>query len=366
MSERTLPLAGLEVIEFTHMVMGPTVGLILGDLGANVTRIEPPGGDRTRKLLGSGSGYFPMYNRNKEAVVLDLKSKDGASRAREMCLKADVVIENFRPGTMRRLGLDYDDLKSENERLIYCSAKGFLKGPYEKRAALDEVAQMMGGLAYMTGPPGKPLRAGASVIDVAGGMFGVIGILAALERRHRDGEGGHVQCALFETTAFLVGQHMAQGAVTGQAARPMPVRVSAWAVYDVFATAREDEQVFVGVVSDSQWNAFCKEFALDDLLADPALETNNQRVEERDAFMPALRELIGRMTREDLLARLESIGLPFAPIMRPEDMFHDPHLQAGGLLDVTLSNGETVGLPGLPLEFEGNRMPLRHDLPDAD
>jgi crotonobetainyl-CoA:carnitine CoA-transferase CaiB-like acyl-CoA transferase len=369
MTERALPLAGLEVIEFTHMVMGPAVGLILADLGANVTRIEPPGGDRTRQLLGSGAGYFPMYNRNKSAVILDLKSEDGKARARATCVKADVVIENFRPGTLHRLGLAYEDLCEENPSLIFCSAKGFLKGPYEHRTALDEVAQMMGGLAYMTGPPGRPLRAGASVIDVMGGMFGAIGILAALQRRHRDSEGAHIACSLFETTAFVVGQHMAQMAVTGEAARPMPVRISAWAVYDVFATKNDDEQVFVGIVSDAQWVKFCEAFGLDDLLNDPALSTNNQRVKARDSFLPGLRELLSEMTREELLAKLEEIGLPFAPIMRPEDMFDDPHLRQGGLVEVTMPDGRNIRLPALPLEIDGERMPLRRNpplLPDGE
>ena len=362
MTTRTLPLEGLKVVEFTHMVMGPAVGVILGDLGADVTRIEPPGGDRTRNLLGSGAGYFPMYNRNKQSRFLDLKDEAGLAEARGLCAEADVVIENFRPGTLDRLGLSYDAIKAVNPGVIYCSAKGFLSGPYENRAALDEVTQMMGGLAYMTGPPGKPLRAGASVIDVTGGMFGVIGILAALERRHRDGEGAHVQCALYETTAFLVGQHMAQKAVTGKAAAPMPVRISAWAVYDVFETVSENEQVFVGVVSDSQWQAFCTEFGLEALLADPALATNNARVSSRDSFMPAIREMMAGLTREGLLPRLERIGLPFAPIARPEDLFDDPQLNAGGLVEVTLPSGEKARLPGLPLTFDGARLPLRHDL----
>ena len=251
-----LPLAGMKVLEFTHMVMGPSAGLILADLGAEVTRVEPIGGDRTRALQGSGAGYFAMYNRNKRSICLNLKDSAGINLARRLARDSDVVIENFRPGTLERLGLGYDTLRADNPRLIYCSAKGFLAGPYEERVALDEVAQMMGGLAYMTGPPGKPLRAGASVIDVTGGMFGVIGILAAVERRHRSGEGAHIKCSLFETTSFLVGQHMAQMAVTGKPAAPMPARTSAWAIYDVFDTGAAD-QIFVAVVSDAQWRAFC-------------------------------------------------------------------------------------------------------------
>lgn len=358
-----LPLHGVRIIEFSHMVMGPSVGVILADLGADVIKVEPAGGDATRRLRGSGAGYFPMFNRNKRSICLDLKSEAGLTAARRLCDTADIVIENFRPGTLDRLGLGHAALSAANPRLIHCSAKGFLAGPYENRTALDEVTQMMGGLAYMTGPPGRPLRAGASVIDITGGMFGVIGILAALERRHRTGLGGEVKCALFETTAFLVGQHMAQMAVTGQAAQPMPARISAWAIYDVFETARDGEQVFVGVVSDAQWVAFCRAFELGALASDPAYAENNQRVHARDAILPPIRALFRAMTREALTARLEATGLPFAPIARPEDLFDDPHLLAGGLLDVTLPDGSTTRLPALPIEFDGARPPLRHDIP---
>ena len=365
MQNDALPLAGIKVIEFTHMVMGPSTGVILADLGADVIKVEPLGGDQTRKLLGSGAGYFPMFNRNKRSICLDLKSEAGLAAARALCEGADVVVENFRPGTLDRLGLGYQALKEANPGLIHCAAKGFLAGPYEHRTALDEVTQMMGGLAYMTGPPGRPLRAGASVIDITGGMFGVIGILAALERRHRTGLGGEVKCALYETTAFLVGQHMAQMAVTGQAAQPMPNRISAWAIYDVFETLEPGEQLFVGVVSDAQWTAFCAAFGLDDLGANPEFAKNNQRVLARDAIVPQIRALFAGMTRAELVAKVETIGLPFAPIARPEDLFDDPHLNHGGLVDVTIPGGEATRLPGLPIEFDGARAPLRHDIPHA-
>lgn len=363
MDKDALPLAGLKVVEFTHMVMGPAVGVILGDLGAEVIKVEPVGGDQTRRLLGSGAGYFPMFNRNKRSICLDLKAPDGLAVARRLVEDADILIENFRPGTLAKLGLSYETLSGANPRLIYCSAKGFLSGPYEKRAALDEVTQMMGGLAYMTGPPGRPLRAGASVIDITGGMFGVIGILAAVERRHRTGRGGEVLCSLYETTAFLVGQHMAQQAVTGKAAAPMPVRISAWAIYDVFDTMRPEEQLFVGVVSDQQWSAFCTAFGLAELGDNADYAKNNQRVLARDLILPQVRALFAGMRREDLVAKLELIGLPFAPITRPEDLFDDPHLNAGGLLDLTLTDGTPTRLPGLPVEIDGERLDLQRDIP---
>jgi crotonobetainyl-CoA:carnitine CoA-transferase CaiB-like acyl-CoA transferase len=364
MENKRQPLAGIRVVEFSHMVMGPSAGVILADLGADVIKVEPVGGDHTRRLLGSGAGYFPMFNRNKRSICLDLKSGPGMRAAEKLADSADIVIENFRPGTLDRLGLGYAALRERNPGVIYCSAKGFLQGPYEQRTALDEVTQMMGGLAYMTGPPGRPLRAGASVIDIAGGMFGVIGILAALEQRHRTGEGVEVKCALFETTAFFVGQHMAQQAVTGQAAQPMPVRISAWGVYDTFETAREDEQLFVGVVSDGQWQAFCAAFDLAELGTNEAYRLNNQRVLARDVILPQIRALFAVLPRELLVEKLEAIGLPFAPIVRPDELFDDPHLTAhGGLLPVTMADGTSSRLPALPIAFDDERPELRLDIP---
>jgi crotonobetainyl-CoA:carnitine CoA-transferase CaiB-like acyl-CoA transferase len=358
------PLAGVKVVEFTHMVMGPSVGVILADLGAEVIKVEPIGGDPTRRLLGSGAGYFPMFNRNKRSVCLDLKSPEGLVLARRLVDAADVMIENYRPGTLERLGLGPESFKASNPGLIACSAKGFLSGPYEQRTALDEVTQMMGGLAYMTGPPGRPLRAGASVIDITGGMFGAIGILAALHQRDRTGRGAEVRCSLYETTAFLVGQHMAQQAVTGEPAQPMPVRVSAWAIYDVFETRREGEQLFVGVVSDAQWRGFVEAFDLGEVGSNPAFATNNARVLARDAILPVVRAVFAALTREALVATLERLGLPFAPIARPDELFDDPHLNAdGGLLPVTLPGGEATKLPALPIELDSRRFGLRRDIP---
>lgn len=356
------PLAGIRVVEFTHMVMGPTVGHILASLGAEVVRVEPIGGDQTRRLLGSGAGYFPMYNRGKASICLDLKSPEGLGVARDLAERADILVENFRPGALDRLGLGYEALAGANPRLIYCSEKGFLPGPYEQRTALDEVAQMMGGLAYMTGPPGRPLRAGASVIDVTGGMFGVIGILAALEERHRTGRGQKVIASLFETTVYLVGQHMAQFAVTGSPAAPMPARVSAWAIYDVFET--KDDPVFIGVVTDALWEKFCTLFGLDDLWGDESLRRNNDRVQARDRLMPRIRALIGEFTRAEVIARLEGSGLPFAPIGKPEELFDDPHLAAsGGLEAVTLDGGAETRLPTIPIAMDGKRTGAASRLP---
>jgi crotonobetainyl-CoA:carnitine CoA-transferase CaiB-like acyl-CoA transferase len=363
----SLPLAGLRVVEFTHMVMGPTCGLVLADLGAEVIKVEPAHGDRTRHLLGAGAGFFPMFNRNKKSIAIDLHRPEGAALAQRLAATADVVAENFKPGTMAKYGLDYASLSVLNPRLIYVSLKGFLPGPYEHRTALDEVVQMMGGLAYMTGRPGDPLRAGSSVNDIMGGMFGAIAAMGALIQRGISGRGQEVQAALFENNVFLVGQHMLQYAITGRPAAPMPERISAWAVYDVF-TVKDGEQIFLAVVSDAQWATFCDQFGFDDLKADAGLATNNQRVQARPRLMPLLRERLAAFTAIELAQRFERAGLPFAPIRKPEELFDDPHLNAtGGLADITLPDGARAGRTArttlLPVTLDGRRPGVRLDPP---
>jgi crotonobetainyl-CoA:carnitine CoA-transferase CaiB-like acyl-CoA transferase len=355
----SLPYAGIRVVEFTHMVMGPTCGMVLADLGAEVIKVEPPGGDSTRRLLGSGAGFYPLFNRNKKSIVLDLQSAPGREAALKLVATADVVAENFRPGTMKKLGLDYQAVAKLNPRLVYVSHKGFLPGPYDHRTALDEVVQMMGGLAYMTGRPGDPLRAGSSVNDIMGGMFGAIGAMAALAQREHTGRGQEVQSALFENNVFLVAQHMMQFAVTGQAADPMPARISAWAVYDVF-TVRDGQQVFLAAVSDSQWRVLCDAFGFADLLADARLATNNERVRARSWLLPILRERFATRSASELSDLFEKNGLPFAPITRPQDLFDDPHLHAtGGLAPLELPDGRETRVPLLPLTLDDHRPGVR-------
>jgi len=360
---RELPYSGIRVVEFTHMVMGPTCGMVLADLGAEVIKVEPIGhgraGDATRQLIGSGAGFFPMFNRNKKSLALDLQTPEGKEAALRLIATADIVSENFKPGTMRKLGLDYASLKPLHPRLIYVSHKGFLPGPYEHRTALDEVVQMMGGLAYMTGRPGDPLRAGTSVNDIMGGMFGAIGAMAALAQRDKTGLGQEVQSALFENNVFLVAQHIMQYAVTGKPAAPMPARISAWAVYDVFQV-RGGEQIFLAVVSDTAWALFCDAFGFSDLKADVRLASNNDRVRARDWMLPLLRERLADRSAAELAATFERHGLPFAPITRPEELLDDPHLLAtGGLAPVTLPDGRETRTVLLPLLLDGARLGVR-------
>ena len=360
---RTLPLTGLRVVEFTHMVMGPTCGMVLADMGAEVIKVEPIDGDRTRHLLGSGPGFFPMFNRNKKSIAIDLHNPEGAEVARKLAASADVVAENFKSGTMKKYGLDYESLSQVNERLIYVSHKGFLPGPYEHRVALDEVVQMMGGLAYMTGRPGDPLRAGTSVNDIMGGMFGAIGALGALIQRGITNKGQEVQSALFENNVFLVGQHMLQYAITGQPAAPMPDRISAWGIYDVF-TVKDGEQIFLAAVSDAQWATFCDALDFADLKGQPQYATNNQRVQARPVLLAALRERLATRPAAELAALFERVALPFAPIRKPEELFDDEHLLAtGGLADITLPDGARAGQTAqttlFPFTMDGQRLGVR-------
>jgi crotonobetainyl-CoA:carnitine CoA-transferase CaiB-like acyl-CoA transferase len=358
-----LPYAGIRVVEFTHMVMGPTCGMVLADLGAEVIKVEPVGhgreGDATRHLLGSGAGFFPMFNRNKKSLALDLLTPEGKEAALRLIATADVLCENFKPGTMAKLGLDHASLKTLNPRLVYVSHKGFLPGPYDHRTALDEVVQMMGGLAYMTGRPGDPLRAGASVNDIMGGMFGAMGAMAALAQREKTGLGQEVQSALFENNVFLVAQHMMQFAVTGKPAAPMPARISAWAIYDVFQV-KDGEQIFLAVVSDGAWKSFCSAFGFADLAADARLATNNDRVRERDWLLPTLRQRLSGHSAAELARVFEVHALPFAPITRPQDLLDDPHLNAtGGLAPITLPDGRSTRTALLPLTLDGQRPGVR-------
>ncbi len=357
-----LPLEGVRVVEFAHMVMGPSCGLVLADLGAEVIKVEPLEGDNTRRLEHAGAGFFPVFNRNKKSLALDLKHPEGRELALKLIDRSDALTENFRPGALDKLGFSYEKLKARNPRLIYCSLKGFLNGPYEHRAALDEVTQMMGGLAYMTGLPDRPLRAGSSVIDILGGTFAALGIVAALRERSRTGQGKRVTSALFETTALLVAQHMAQYEITGEAPPPMSVKRPAWGVYDIFETAG-DGRLFVGVVTDTQWAAFCRDFGLAELAADPKLASNGLRVKERAWLIPRLNETFRKFTAEALIRKLDALGLPFAPIAKPWDLLDDPHLNASGGLIATRTNGKTIRVPALPLAFDGERLGKRSDPP---
>jgi crotonobetainyl-CoA:carnitine CoA-transferase CaiB-like acyl-CoA transferase len=357
------PLAGLRVLEFSHTIMGPCAGLVLADLGAEVVKVEPaPAGDHTRKLPGFAAGFFATFNRNKRSIALDLKAEAGRAAAHRLAARADLVLENYGPGTMERLGCGWEQLRAVNPRLIYLALKGFLPGPYEHRPALDEVVQFQAGLAYMTGPPGRPLRAGASIIDILGAVFGVTAALAALRERDATGAGQRVTSALFETAAFLVGSHMGSFAATGIEPPPMPARRGAWGVYDVFDCAAEG-QLFVGVTSDQQWARFTTAFGLEALAADPRLDTNAKRSGERAWLIPAVQEVLRAIPQDEVARRCEECGVSWAPVARPRDLFEDAHLLASNGLLETLVAGQMHLLPNTPMAFGGARATLQRQPP---
>jgi len=361
--ENQLPLKGIRVLEFTSNVMGPAAGLMLADFGADVIHIEPPKGDPSRRLKGFGIGYFPYFNRNKKSLALDIKSDKGKEIISKLIKKTDVIIENFAPGTMERLGFGYDDFKTIKSDIIYCSCKGFLSGPFENRTAMDEPTQMRGGLAFMTGPPGKPTRAGTSIIDITGPMFGFIGIMAAIIEKNKTGKGQFIKSALYETTVFMMGQHMAYSALTNEPVPPMPARVSAWSIYRIFDT--KDEPLFVGIISEKHWRGLCEVLGKEDWANDERLSTNNKRIDQLDWLLPELEEILKQHTRADLIERCELKDIPVAPICKPEDLFDDPQLNKdkGGLIHTTLPSGVKTKLPRLPIEMGDHDFGLRNDPP---
>lgn len=364
LEDSQLPLRGIRVLELSHMIMGPAAGLVLADLGAEVIKVEPVEGDRTRRLKGSGSGYFPVFNRNKQSLAVDLKSAEGQALVRKLALQADMLVENFRDDSLAQYGLDYPTLAAANPRLIYISLKGFLSGPYKQRTALDEVVQMMGGLAYINGGTDAPQRVAASVNDILGGTFGVVGALAALNERHRTGKGTHVRSGLFENNLLLVAQFIAQYQLTGSAPKPMGAeRRPPWGVYDIFATA-DGGRVFVAVVSDGQWQTFAREFLPPEWATDPRLLTAMDREAARPWLVPGVGEVLKQWAMVDLCAALDRFGITYGPIRQPHELLDDPHLTAGGaLLPTTMPDGKTLSTAALPIEFDGRKTGLRHAPP---
>jgi len=352
-------LSDIKVIEFSHVVMGPVCGQILGHLGADVIKVEPPPeGETARRLKGQGSGYFTFYNTNKRSLMIDLKFSEGKAVCYRLIDQADVVIENYAPGTLEKLGFGYEAIQMRNPRIIFCSLKGFLEGPYQNRLGLDEMIEMMSGLAFMNGLPGKPMRVGASVLDVLGGVFGVVGILTALREREVSGKGKRVEVGLFETAAYLMGQHMAQAALQKSALVPMSVRTSAWGVYDLFKS-KDGEDVFIGITSDSQWMRFCQAFDFQELLANGQLKSNEERISARSWLLPMLQAKLSTLSLASILQLCEQAGIAFAPVLSPEALFTDAHMQFGNLLPTRLPEGEMALLPNLPMTLDGAKSTIR-------
>ena len=356
------PLQDVRIVEMSHMIMGPSCGMFLSFLGAEVIKIEPPEGDKTRDLRGMGRGFFPTFNRGKRSVQLDLKSAAGIDALNRLLATADVFVENFRDSSLAKMGLDPDALRERYPRLIIASCKGFLHGPYENRTAMDEVVQMMTGMAHMTGPTGRPLRIGSSANDIMGGLFGALSVLGALFERDKSDAGRNIRIGLFENCLLLVAQHMVQFDIEGTEAPPMPERVFSWPVYDIFNT-REQRQIFVGSVTEGQWDKLCNILGLDELLNDPGLRSRTDQINARSRTIPIFEEAIAQRSFDELLPRFEAEGIPFSPIARPVEMYDDPHVnREGGLFVSNLPEGGSFRAPGLPIEVDGQ--PVCGNKPD--
>lgn len=357
------PLEGVRVIEFSHMIFGPCCGLFLGFLGAEVIKVEPPGGDKTRNLTGMGASFFPTFNRGKKSITVDMNTLKGKTVLDKLLSSSDIVIENFRDQSLGKMGLEPEELKAKYPRLITVSCKGFLEGPYKERSALDEVVQMMTGLAYMTGPPGNPLRIGSSANDIMGGLFGAYAAIAALRERDLSGEGRNVRVGLFENSLLLVAQHMVQYEMLGVEPEPMPNRAFSWPVYDIFSTA-DGRDIFVGAVTDGQWEVLCKILDKEDLLADHRLQTRMDQINARHWTKPIFMEAIKNFDFDTLTSEFQKVGIPFAPVARPAEMYDHPQAKAAGGLPISTSaDGREIRIPGMPLEIDKSRVGTEFDIP---
>lgn len=363
MSEDFRPLAGTRVVEMTHMIMGPSCGMFLALMGAEVIKIEPPLGDKTRNLTGMGSPFFPLFNRGKVSVQLDLSTDAGRDALDRLLKTADIFVDNFRDQSLAKMGADPLDLRAKFPTLILASHKGFLEGPYKDRTAMDEVVQMMTGLAYMTGPTGRPLRFGSSAIDIFGGLFGAFAAMGALMERQNSGKGRDIRVGLFESGLLFAAQHMVQYELEGTSPPPMPERDFSWPVYDIMETA-DGRQIFVGAVTEGQWDALCGYLGLGELLADERLQSRMDQINARSWTIPIVEKAIGKRNYQQLLEDFEKLGIPYSPINKPSELFEDPHvLRDGGLVQSNMADGRTFRAPALPLEIDGRMMSASGDLP---
>lgn len=351
------PLAGIRVVEISHMIMGPSAGFFLASLGAEVIKIEPPEGDKTRKLTGMGRGFFPSFNRGKKSVVLDTQTPEGLASLHQIISTADVFLENFRDVSMEKMGLAPDQLQEKYPALIIASCKGFLQGPYENRTAMDEVVQMMTGMAYMTGPKGRPLRIGSSTVDITGGLFTAFGVLAALFKRQQDGQGHQIRTGLFESCLLLVMQHMVQFDLEGTESPPMPNREFSWPIYDIFTT-QDHKSIFIGAITGGHWDIVCRLLGLEELLSDARLQTRMEQINHRAWTIPIVAAAVAKYPYAELAPMLEQRGIPFGPVSRPVEMYDDPHVNRpqGLLSSIDKETGQTYRAPGLPLEVDGQAL----------
>ena len=364
------PLSSLRVLELARILAGPWIGQTLADLGADVVKVERPGtGDDTRTwgppFVAAADGgdlsaaYFHACNRGKRSIAVDFEKPEGQAIIKRLAAHADVLIENFKVGGLKKYGLDYESLKAINPKLIYCSVTGFGQdGPYAERAGYDFMIQAMGGIMDLTGAPdGEPQKIGVAFADIFTGVYGVIGIQAALRKRDQTGEGAHVDMALLDTQVSVLANQALNYLVSGKAPRRLGNAHPNIVPYQVFAVA--DGHVVIAVGNDGQFRKFCDVIGTEDLAANPDYATNPLRVKNRVTLCATIADRLPRFTRDDLLGRLEAAGVPAGPINSVADVFDDAQVKARGMkIDLETSDALLGSVPSVrtPIVINGEPM----------
>lgn len=356
--KQALPLKGVRVLELSHIVAGPSGGMMLGDLGADVIKVEHPStGDTARSQANEGNTFY-TYNRNKQFLALDLRQAKGKAIFEKLVKQSDIVLDNFAPGALQRLGLDYSWGSKINPRIIYCSVKGFLPGPYGDRPFLDELAQMAGGIAYLTGFEGKPMRAGASITDIGAATYGVMGILAALYRREQTGVGDCIEAGLYETVVFWISQYITGAQLSGKNPPPRGEQTSGmgkamgWGVYQLFPT-KGGKPVFIAVTGNRHWVGLCDVLGFDDWKNSAEFNTNRKRTAEKWRIAERITAATQLLTYDDITARLYKALVPYAPVGTPLDILADKHMgEAGRWMQLKVGDKQ-LKVPKLPFAMGG-------------
>ncbi|RKL61245.1 CoA transferase [Thermoanaerobacteraceae bacterium SP2] len=356
-----LPLSGVKVLDLSRVLAGPYCSMILADLGADVVKVEmPKKGDDSRAFgpfVNGESAYFMSINRNKKSITLNLKAPKGKEIFKNLVKKFDVVLENFRPGTMERLGLGYDVLKKINPGLIYAACSGYGQtGPYTDRPAYDAVIQAMGGLMSITGfPEGRPTRVGASIADITAGLFTTIGIMAALVKRKSTGEGDMVDIAMLDSIVAVLENAIARYEITGKVPGPIGNRHPSITPFESFRVS--DGEIMVAVGNDDLWAKFCQAIDKPELIDEPKFKTNPQRVENYDALKPILQSVMAQKSVDEWILILEKAGVPCSPINTIDRVVNHPQVMARDMIvKIHHPTAGEIKIPGSPLKFNNAKV----------
>ena len=350
------PLDGIKVLDLTRVLAGPYATMILSDLGANVIKIEQPEtGDESRNFGPFKNGfslYFMSVNRGKRSVTLNLKTERGKTIFKQLVQQNDIIVENFRPGTMKKLGLDYDTLSAENPQLIYASCSGFGQtGPYAEKRAYDMIIQGMGGIISITGEPdGAPVRVGTSISDITAALFTTIGILSALHHRNLTGKGQYVDVAMLDSLVAVLENAIVRYTATGDNPKPLGSRHPVITPFEAFKS--EDGHIIIAIGNDVLWSKFCEFVERKDLITDPRFCTNDKRTDNHDELHPILSDIMCQRTTDEWIHALENIGVPCGPINTIDKVVNHPQVQAREMITKVVHQlTGSVEVPGVPIKL---------------